>query len=104
MPLVTRRVAPHLYEIPITLASNPSRKHMRQVAFHRRPGGTERPFALLIHLNGLSRERALGVVGAIARRKEHPMLDVIMLALGLGFFALSVGYALRLRPALRRSP
>jgi hypothetical protein len=26
-------------------------------------------------------------------RKDHPMLDVILLALGLGFFALSVGYA-----------
>jgi hypothetical protein len=28
------------------------------------------------------------------RRKEHPMMDVIMLAIGLGFFALSVGYVL----------
>jgi hypothetical protein len=26
-------------------------------------------------------------------RKEHPMMDVIMLAAGLVFFALSVGYA-----------
>ena len=26
-------------------------------------------------------------------RKEHPMLDLILLALGLGFFVLSVGYA-----------
>ena len=26
-------------------------------------------------------------------RKEHPMLDVILLALGLGFFALTIGYA-----------
>jgi hypothetical protein len=25
--------------------------------------------------------------------KEHSMLDVVMLALGLGFFVLSVGYA-----------
>jgi hypothetical protein len=24
---------------------------------------------------------------------EHPMLDIFMLALGLGFFALAVGYA-----------
>jgi hypothetical protein len=24
--------------------------------------------------------------------KEHPMLDVIMLAIGLGFFVLAVGY------------
>jgi hypothetical protein len=27
-------------------------------------------------------------------RKEHSMLDVIMLAIGLGFFALSVGYTI----------
>jgi hypothetical protein len=26
--------------------------------------------------------------------REHRMLDVIMLAIGLGFFALSVGYAM----------
>jgi hypothetical protein len=26
-------------------------------------------------------------------RKEHPMLDVVMLAIGLGFFVLTVGYA-----------
>ena len=30
------------------------------------------------------------------------MLDLILMALGLGFFALSVAYAYRLRPALRR--
>jgi hypothetical protein len=28
-----------------------------------------------------------------AHRKEHPMLDVILLAAGLGFFALSIAYA-----------
>jgi len=28
-----------------------------------------------------------------ACRKELPMLDVILLALGLGFFVLTVGYA-----------
>ena len=31
------------------------------------------------------------------------MLDVMLLAVGLAFFALSVGYAYRLRPALRRA-
>jgi hypothetical protein len=25
--------------------------------------------------------------------KEHPMLDILMLALGFGFFAVSIGYA-----------
>jgi hypothetical protein len=29
---------------------------------------------------------------ACACRKEHPMMDAIMLAIGLVFFALSVGY------------
>jgi hypothetical protein len=28
-----------------------------------------------------------------AHRKEQPMLDVILLAAGLGFFALSIAYA-----------
>ena len=32
--------------------------------------------------------------GRNTRRKEHPMLDVIMLAIALGFFALSVGYTI----------
>jgi hypothetical protein len=27
------------------------------------------------------------------REKEHPMLDVVMLALGLGFFLVAVAYA-----------
>jgi hypothetical protein len=27
------------------------------------------------------------------RTKEHLMLDILMLALGLGFFAVSIGYA-----------
>jgi hypothetical protein len=30
----------------------------------------------------------------VASRQEHQMLDLIMLALGLGFFALSVGYTI----------
>ena len=29
-----------------------------------------------------------------AVRKEHFMLDIIMIAIGLGFFALSVGYTI----------
>jgi hypothetical protein len=28
------------------------------------------------------------------RGKEHAMLDIILLAVGLGFFALSIGYAI----------
>jgi hypothetical protein len=28
-----------------------------------------------------------------APKREHPMLDLVMLAIGLGFFVLTVGYA-----------
>jgi hypothetical protein len=39
-------------------------------------------------------KRANGIrrPGAGVYRKEHPMMDLVMLAIGLGFFALSVGY------------
>jgi hypothetical protein len=30
----------------------------------------------------------------VAGRQEHQMLDLIMLVIGLGFFALSVGYTI----------
>ena len=30
---------------------------------------------------------------AVHFAQEHPMLDIFMLALGLGFFAVSIGYA-----------
>jgi hypothetical protein len=46
---------------------------------------------------GLRTNRVEPWWSAIARRgvaKEHPMLDLIMLAIGLGFFALSVGYTI----------
>ena len=46
------------------------------------PKRDKAPLAFLLHLNVPSRPR-----------KEHPMLDLVMLAIGLGFFALSVGYA-----------
>jgi hypothetical protein len=39
-----------------------------------------------------AREHAAALQSAC--RKEHSMMDVIMLAIGLGFFALSVGYVL----------
>jgi hypothetical protein len=47
---------------------------------------------LLIHRNSPSRKHA-EVAPENKRRKEHLMLDVVMLALGLGFFAAAVGYA-----------
>jgi hypothetical protein len=68
----------HLYEIPITLISNPSRKFMRDVATHRR-----KVFRTL----RCSAARALSVF------KERTMLDLILISLGLGFFVLAIAYA-----------
>jgi hypothetical protein len=39
-------------------------------------------------------DQGIGVQSENARRQEHPMLDLIMLAIALGFFALSVGYTI----------
>ena len=36
---------------------------------------------------------ALVAIGAMDAARSTEMLDIIMLAIGLGFFALSVGYA-----------
>jgi hypothetical protein len=46
---------------------------------------------LLIHRNLLSRNAQPSRPETTA--KEHLMLDVVMLALGLGFFLVAVGYA-----------
>jgi hypothetical protein len=62
----------HLYEIPITLILNPSREFMRQVATHR-------------HVSHLCCS-AYTSQGAL-------MLDLILIALGLAFFAASIAYA-----------
>jgi hypothetical protein len=36
----------------------------------------------------------LAICGAASARRSTEMLDIIMLGLGLGFFALSVGYTI----------
>ena len=36
----------------------------------------------------------LAVCGAVGAGRSTEMLDVIMLAIGLGFFALSIGYTM----------
>ena len=46
----------------------------------------------LMHVNRASR-KARQLRAAVVSRKEQPMLDVILLAVGLAFFALSIGYA-----------
>jgi hypothetical protein len=47
---------------------------------------------MLIDRNQPSRKRATVAYGN-KRDKEHLMLDVLMLALGFGFFAAGIGYA-----------
>jgi len=42
--------------------------------------------------NSLPHERPRGGASVIAR--SNPMLDLVMLVIGLGFFALSVGYTI----------
>jgi hypothetical protein len=44
-----------------------------------------------MHRNPPSRQHAM-VAGGSAPDKEHHMLDVVMLALGLGLFVAAVGY------------
>ena len=46
---------------------------------------------MLIDRNQPSRKRATVAYGN-KRDKEHLMLDIVMLALGLGFFGVAVGY------------
>jgi hypothetical protein len=54
--------------------------------------GAIRRLLFLFHRNLLSRNAQPSPPGN-KRDKEHLMLDVIMLALGLGFFLVAVGYA-----------
>jgi hypothetical protein len=53
--------------------------------------GATRRLLLLIHRNRLSRNAQPSRPDK--RDKEHLMLDGVMLALGLGFFLVAVGYA-----------
>jgi hypothetical protein len=48
----------------------------------------------LIRINALMCKQRLAVCGAAGAGGSTEMSDLIMLALGLGFFALSVGYAM----------
>src|SRR6476659_4118563 len=65
---------PHLYEIPITLRWPPSRKPMRRMAPLDRAGEGQWS-------------------GPADTAQEQLMLDVFMVALGLGFFVAALGYA-----------
>jgi len=63
---------------------------MRQVALH----GRLRGFPNLIWINALVCKEMLAVCGAVGAERSTEMLDIVMLAIGVGFFALSVGYAM----------
>jgi hypothetical protein len=64
------------------------------VAFHGAPKRDKSAFRILIHRIAVSRKRPFTVFDAQRVAKEQPMLDLILLAIGLGFFALSVGYTI----------
>jgi hypothetical protein len=46
----------------------------------------------LIHFNVVSRKNICSI-GFTTGHKEHPMLDLILISLGLGFFVAAVAYA-----------
>jgi hypothetical protein len=54
--------------------------------------GATRRLSSLTHRHLLSPERAT-IAARKQARKEHLMLDVFMIALGLGFFLVAVAYA-----------
>ena len=67
---------------------------MRRVAPHGHCYGEVRDrdsIRISIHRNRPFR-KTRKVVRGNKRDKEHLMLDVVMLALGLGFFAVAIGY------------
>jgi len=64
---------------------------MPQVARHRRSRGTGAVCILDLPATRFPHE---SVCIPQTSMQEHPMLDVIMLAIGLAFFALSIGYTI----------
>jgi hypothetical protein len=83
--------APRFYEIPITLSARSHRKPMRQVS-PRWPQIRAGPKAHSIDRSQPAFPEALGTCGNTCEQ-EQLMLDIAMLALGLGFFVLGIGYA-----------
>jgi hypothetical protein len=80
----------NLYEIPITQAAFPSRNHMPSMAGIRSTGPMPVPQRWQ-HFRAISGTCAL-VYAADSRRREHPVLDIMMLVITAAFFAASVGY------------
>jgi hypothetical protein len=48
----------------------------------------------LIRVNAVSCKQVLAICGRIGAERSTEMLDIIMLAIALGFFALSIGYTM----------
>jgi hypothetical protein len=48
--------------------------------------------ARLIHRKLPCRNAAIVIGEMTSRNKEHAMMDVLMIALAIGFFALAIGY------------
>jgi hypothetical protein len=84
------------YDSPITLMPRLSRKHMCGVALTvadtGRLGESRNPIRGLFYRNTPFRKHA-EVAHLNSRAKEHFMLDIVMLALGLGLFVAAIGYA-----------
>ena len=81
-----------LYEIPTTSPPRPPRKPMRRMALQerRRASRGARVFRIDLPQSGF---QASPQTTRVSRHdQENAMLDIIMLALGLGFFVLAIGY------------
>jgi hypothetical protein len=66
---------------------------MWQVAPHWCPGETNGP-RILDSVKKVSRKRVTAAVSAPRAARSTHMFDIILIAIGLGFFALSVGYTI----------
>jgi hypothetical protein len=86
-------VAADLYEIPITLRAWPPRKPIPAVAPLRNPKAGRK---IIISIRLIHRKASLPGCGdgqpTMTSRKEHSMMDFLMLALAFGLFALAIGY------------
>ena len=81
------------YEIPITSLAPASRKHMRVVAAVTEKIWTGHRVAsrLAVDLSQIAGRNS--AIITMRDREEHSMMDVIVLGLAFGFFALAIGYA-----------
>ena len=81
-----------LYEIPITLPLRPSRKAMRAVALHSVEIG-QVGSGIRCKVDPPRSADPQMRCACTQRNRSTTMLDILMLALGFGFFAVAIGYA-----------